>query len=139
MRRIGFESLLVRFGEGIQVIEGVWGRVYHLTKEDANTSPSVIQGTMIFLNTPVQVLVDPKSTHSFISHVLIQCLNLGLEDLGCLMLVATPLGKQVKTSTGYKKGKLELGNSEFSLELTSLDIQDFDMILGMVFLSTYKA
>ncbi|XP_052209182.1 uncharacterized protein LOC127812702 [Diospyros lotus] len=115
------------------------GRVYHLTREDANASLSVIQGTLIFLNTPVQVLIDPGSTHSFISHALIQSLNMKLEDLECPMLVATPLGKQVKTSTGYREGKVELGDSEFALELTSLEIQDFDMILGMDFLSKYKA
>ena len=28
MRRIGFESLLVRFGEGIQIVEGVWSRAF---------------------------------------------------------------------------------------------------------------
>lgn len=115
------------------------GQVYHLMREDANASPSVIKGTLIFLNTPVQVLIDPGSTHSFISHALIQSLNLELEDLICPMLVATPLGKQVETSMGYREGRVELGNSKFALKLTSLEIQDFDMILGMDFLSKYKA
>ena len=45
-------------------------QVYNLTKEDVEANPSVIQGTLFILDTPVHALIDPVSTHSFISHAL---------------------------------------------------------------------
>lgn len=115
------------------------GRVFNLTREDANANPSIIQGTIIFLGTPVQVLIDPRSTHSFISYALAHCLELELGELGSPMIVSTPFGRQVETYIGYGDGRIILGNNEFPVELTSLDIQDFDIILGMDFLTKYNA
>ncbi|XP_052204037.1 uncharacterized protein LOC127809313 [Diospyros lotus] len=115
------------------------GRVFNLSKEDVTLNPAVIQGTMIFLNTSVQVLVDPGSTHSFISHALTRCLELELEELSYPMVIATPLNKEMETRLGYKDGKISFGNGEWAIELISLDIQDFDLILGMDFLSKYNA
>jgi len=94
---------------------------------------------MIFLNTPVQALINPGSTHSFISYALARYLGLELRELSCPMIVAIPLGKQVRTYTDYKDGWILLGNNEFMVELTSLGIQDFDLILGMDFLSKHNA
>ena len=55
------------------------------------------------------------------------------------MIVTIHLGKQVKTRTSFRNKKILIGNSEFQINLTSLEIQDFDLILGMVFLSKYNA
>ena len=53
------------------------------------------------------------------------------------MIVATPLGKQMETCTKYEKERIMLRDNEFWVELTSLEFQDFDLILGMDFLSKY--
>jgi len=55
------------------------------------------------------------------------------------MMVATPLNKKMETCTSYKDGKISLENSEWAIELVSLDIQDFDLIIGMDILSKYNA
>ena len=94
---------------------------------------------MIFLDTPVQILIDPGSTHSFVSHALAHCLEFGLRELRCPMIVSTPFGRKVGTYTGYGDGWIVLGNSEFPVELTFLDIKDFDIILGIDFLTEYNA
>jgi len=70
----------------------------------------------------MQVLIDPRSTHSFVSHSLPHCLELELGKLGCPMIVSTPFGKQVESCKGYEGGRIILGDSEFSVELTFLDI-----------------
>ncbi|XP_052172213.1 uncharacterized protein LOC127788143 [Diospyros lotus] len=71
------------------------GRAYNLIKEDVGTNPAVVQGTLFISDTPVHALIDPGSTHSFMSYAL-----------------ATSL---------------------------ELDVYDFDVILGMDFLSRYDA
>jgi len=45
----------------------------------------------------------------------------------------------VETCTGFRDGRILLGDSEFRVELMSLEIQDFDLILGMDFLSKHNA
>ncbi|XP_052198269.1 uncharacterized protein LOC127805556 [Diospyros lotus] len=130
---------IVQFGANKGSMEPQWGRVFSLTREDASVNPSIIQGTMIFLDTPVQVLIDPGSTHSFILHALAHCLELEYGELGCPMNVSIPFGRQVETYIGYGDERIVLGNNEFPVELTSLDIQDFDIILGMDFLTKYNA
>ena len=39
------------------------GRVYNMTKEEVETDPAVIQGTLFLLSTPVHALIDPGATH----------------------------------------------------------------------------
>ncbi|XP_052173738.1 uncharacterized protein LOC127789029 [Diospyros lotus] len=65
--------------------------------------------------------------------------ELELEELSFPMMIATPLNKEMETRLGYKDGKISFGNGEWAIELISLDIQDFDLILGMDFLSKYNA
>ncbi|XP_052206818.1 uncharacterized protein LOC127811150 [Diospyros lotus] len=130
---------IIQFGANKVSMELQRGHVFNLTREDARANPSIIQGTMIFLDTPVQVFIDLGSTHSFVSHALARCLKLELGELGCPIIVSTPFGRQVETYTGYGDGWIVLGNNEFPVKLTSLDIQDFDIILGMDFLTKYNA
>ena len=62
--------------------EPLRGRVFNLIREYANADPIVIQGTLTFLNTLVQVLIDPGFIHSFISHVLALYLELESRKTG---------------------------------------------------------
>ena len=55
------------------------------------------------------------------------------------MVIVTPLGKQVETYMGFRDGRILLGDNEFRVELMSLEIQDFNLILGMDFLSKHNA
>jgi len=55
--------------------------VFNLTQEEVNTDLTIIQGTVIFLNNPMQALIDPGSTHSFISFALVYHLGLELREL----------------------------------------------------------
>ena len=59
------QPLKIKEGNGTQQ-----ARVYNLTKEDIEANSSVIQGTLFILDTLVHALIDPGSTHSFISHAL---------------------------------------------------------------------
>ena len=70
-------------------------RVYNLTKEDIEANPSVIQGTLFILDTLVHALIDPGSTHSFISHALAGNLRVETESMGCLMVISTPMGRSM--------------------------------------------
>ena len=55
---------------GSQQKPKVQGRVFALTKQDAEASPSVVSGTLLVSSQHAQVLFDSGSTHSFILHRL---------------------------------------------------------------------
>ncbi|XP_052198240.1 uncharacterized protein LOC127805518 [Diospyros lotus] len=115
------------------------GRVYNLTCEDAEADPTVIEGTLFFSNIPVHALIDPGSTHSFVSHASIKNLKLEPRELGYQMIIATPMGLILETTVGCQGCKLDMGGESFKINLAVLDIQDFDMIIGMDFLSVHEA
>ena len=89
-----------------QTLEAQQGRVFNLTRQDSVENPTVIQGTMFISGFPMHVLVDSRAIHSFISHALAKLLGEELDNLNCRMIVATPMGKSLETSLGYKNKKI---------------------------------
>lgn len=83
------------------------GRVFNLTHQDTAEDPTVIQGTMFISSFPMHVLIDSGASHSFISHALSKILGKKPENLKCRMIVATPMGKSLETSSGYKNKKFK--------------------------------
>ncbi|XP_052193851.1 uncharacterized protein LOC127802184 [Diospyros lotus] len=114
-------------------------RVFHLTRQDTIEDPAVIEGTMLLSGIPMHVLIDSRASHSFISHAFAEILKEKPENLNCRMIVATPIGKSLETSSGYKDRKIQIGEVEFLVDLILLEFQDFDVILGIDFLAKYNA
>ena len=124
---------------GSQQKPKVQGRVFALTKQDAEASPSVVSGTLLVSSQHAQVLFDSGSTHSFILHRLAQRLNMELESLNYELCVATPFGQQMNTHKVYKSFNVLVFGRELEANLMLLDMFEFDMILGMDWLSTFYA
>ncbi|WRX17578.1 Reverse transcriptase domain - like 10 [Theobroma cacao] len=55
------------------------------------------------------------------------------------VIVHTPLGEQLVRNTYYRDYDIKVGEEEFKGDLISLEIWDFDLILGMDWLSTHRA
>ena len=55
------------------------------------------------------------------------------------LLVSTPMGDVVLVTMVYKDCELKIGKKELNVDLIPLAIHDFDMILGMDWLSFYRA
>ena len=53
------------------------------------------------------------------------------------MIVATPMGDYVVTSKMVKDFIVTIGYREMPFDLVLLDLQDFDVILGMDWLASY--
>ncbi|XP_052171569.1 uncharacterized protein LOC127787550 [Diospyros lotus] len=115
------------------------GRVFHLTQQDMTEDPAVIEGTMLLSGISMHVLIDSGASHLFISHAFAKVLGDKPENLNCRMIVATPMGKSLETSSEYKNRKIQIGEVEFLVDLILLEFQDFDVILGMDFLTKYSA
>ncbi|KAL0311461.1 UNVERIFIED_CONTAM: Transposon Ty3-G Gag-Pol polyprotein [Sesamum angustifolium] len=58
-------------GSGAQITQGqTQARIYNMTREEAPASNDVISGTILLFDVEAYVLIDPGSTHSYISSEL---------------------------------------------------------------------
>ena len=62
-----------------------------------------------------------------------------MEQLSYDMHVTSPLGHIVNVNRVYKNCPIVIQDRKFSADLIALPFQEFDLILGMVWLSKHKA
>ena len=62
-----------------------------------------------------------------------------VEPLAYDMLVTSPLGHSIRVNRVYKNCPLMVHDREFSIDLIALPFHEFDLILGMDWLSKHRA
>ena len=104
--------------------------------EDA---PRAIAGNFTLYDTKMHAVVDPGSTHSYICIEQLSDKFPSVEPLAYDMLVTSPLGHSVRVNRVYKNCPLVIHDREFSVDLIALPFHEFDLILGMDWLSKHRA
>ena len=83
------------------------------------------------------MLIDTGSTHSFVSPSFAKGFPSAPSQLIRELSISTPLGKSIDTDKVYKSCVVQVGQHELLADLVVLDFHDFDVILGMDWLSTH--
>ena len=96
-------------------------------------------GTIQVFDRDAYVLIDPGATHSFISAKFIAQVNIEIQPIDCSMVVSLPTGDSLIANRVYMGCRVIIEGHEFRANLVLLDIQDFDVILGMDWLSRHHA
>ncbi|KAK4844624.1 hypothetical protein QYF36_022406 [Acer negundo] len=107
--------------------------------KDAETIPDVVTGMLTIFCHDAHVLIDPGSTHSFVSRSFMVYMDKELRPLDCSMVVSTPIGKSLLAESVYRDSKVIVCKHELHIDLIPFDICDFDVILGMDWLATHHA
>ena len=81
--------------------------------------------------------IDPGSTHSYVCTEHLFDKMSSVEQLAYDMHVTSPLGHSVKVNRVYKNCPLVIHDREFSVDLIALPFHEFDLILGMDWLSKH--
>ncbi|KAG5549121.1 hypothetical protein RHGRI_014480 [Rhododendron griersonianum] len=115
------------------------GRVFAVTRQRAQASPGVVTGTLVISGSYARVLLDPGSTHSFVSNVFSKYLDKPAKVLNIALAISTPVGDVVVINVSFSGCELVIGGRKLVVDLLPLDMNDFDIILGMDFLSGYHA
>ncbi|CAA3011864.1 DNA RNA polymerases superfamily [Olea europaea subsp. europaea] len=115
------------------------GRVFAMTQQEAEESLDVVMGMLSIFGRNACSLIDSGATHSFISHALASHADKMSEPLNSELVVMTPVGDSLLASWVYKDCGIRVDNHELKADLIPLDIHDFDVILGMDFLSRHCA
>ena len=116
-------------GRGPQAgTSGVQGCVYAITPPVESPDQPVIQDTFLLSRLWARVLFDYGVSYSFIAASVVIELGLEVEALEKPLYVSSPLGIRVRI------GMICL----LTVDLRVVDMLEFDVILGMDWLTTYR-
>jgi hypothetical protein len=110
-----------------------------MTYEDVGVVPNVVAGTLQLDTMQIYALIDPRASHSFVSYKIMNNLHMLSSNLAIGVTVSTPLGENIHIDDIYRGVKLYIGGLQLRVDLMPLELYDFDVILGMDWLSKHKA
>ena len=84
-------------------------------------------------------LVDPGATHSFISVPFTERYQIESQHIDGRMVVSVPNGDTMISERIVPGSRLVIQNKDFPADLIVLCFHDFDIILGMDWLSRHRA
>ena len=126
-------------GRGPQAgTSGVQGRVYAITPPAESTNQPIIQGTFLLSRLWARVLFDSSASNSFIAASVVIELGLEVETLEEPLYVSSPLGIRERIGMICRGCELEISVILLTMDLRVMDMSEFDIILGMDWLTAYK-
>ena len=85
-----------------------------------------------------RVLFDFGASHSFIASSVVKELGLQVETLEEPLYVSSPLGMRARIGMICHGCELEITGTLFTVDLRITDMSEFDVILGMDWLTAYR-
>ncbi|XP_073064078.1 uncharacterized protein [Primulina eburnea] len=122
------------FGKG-----KVQGRIFTITKEGANPDASVISGNIFILGKEALTLIDTGATHSFISEEFMNTISVKPTVVPVEFNIVLPSGEEIWTNSMFKACPVLMGSRLLYADLIVITMVAFDVILGMDWLSAYRA
>ncbi|XP_017632621.1 uncharacterized protein LOC108475139 [Gossypium arboreum] len=114
-------------------------RAYAIRARKETLAPDVIIGTIFFLDTNVNVLIDPGSMRSYVGITLVSDKKIPFESTKFVIKVMNPLGYYVLVDKVCKNCPLMIQGCNFPTDLMLLPFDEFDVIQGIDWLALYDA
>ncbi|GJY78995.1 putative nucleotidyltransferase, ribonuclease H [Tanacetum coccineum] len=115
------------------------GRIFAMTAHQAATSQGTVSGILSLRGSKAYVLFDTGSTHSVISSSFAQRVSLTSSVLDPPMSITTPMQTSVTITTIYPDFPITIEDNICFAQLLPMTMHDFDIILGMDWLSEHQA
>ena len=112
---------------------------YAIKAREDQDALEVVAGIFSPYDIEMHALIDPRSTHSYvcIEHVFNKIPI--VKQLACGMHVTSPLGHSVSVNSVYRNCPIIIQAREFLVHLITLPFREFDLIIGMDWLSKPRA
>ncbi|GJV19174.1 putative reverse transcriptase domain-containing protein, partial [Tanacetum coccineum] len=114
-------------------------RAFMLGAEEARQDPNIVTDTFTLNNHFSTTLFDSSADYSFVSTTFIPLLGLEPSELGFKYEIEIASGQLVEIDKVIKSCKLEIKGHVFDIDLIPFGHGSFDVIIGMDWLSNYKA
>jgi len=92
---------------------------------------AVVSGTFLINTLPTWILFDAGATHSFINPATSRRLACLLDEMDVQLCVTTPLGSVYQEKLVVRNCPIVIQNRMFPADLVLLEIQCYDVVLGM--------
>ncbi|KAA3487058.1 Transposon Ty3-G Gag-Pol polyprotein [Gossypium australe] len=112
-------------------------RIYAIRAREEASSPDVITGTFALHDTKIIALINPGSTHSYIFMKLVSKMSMPIESIEFVIKVSNPIGKNELVDKVCKDCPLMIRGHYFKVILMLLPFDEFDIILGIDWLTTH--
>ncbi|KAM6556485.1 hypothetical protein CsatB_003504 [Cannabis sativa] len=124
-----------------QKLEGkpVLAQIFVITQADAAASPSMVRGQLLINNSHFNVLFDFGTIHSYVVSRVINLLGRPYDLLERGFGTLMPSGKLVISNKRTRSMPVRIEDRELRADLIELKLTEFDIILGMDFLSKHLA
>ena len=124
---------------GIQIKAGTQARVYAVTQQDADAAPNMVTGIISILDHDAYTLVDPGATHFFASKHFLDHFQIKTQPLEGRMRVSLLARDSLFSDRVVRDSRVLIGGQEFPADIVALDMRDFDVVLGIDWLSRHRA
>ena len=99
----------------------------------------MVIGIISILEHDAYTLVDPGATHSFESKPFLDRFQIETQPLRDHMRVSLPAGDPLFSNRVVRDSRVLIRGQEFPANLVALDMWDFEVVLGMDWLSRHRA
>ncbi|XP_070014130.1 uncharacterized protein [Nicotiana sylvestris] len=106
---------------------------------EAKSFDAVIIGSVMVFHRDASVLFDPSSTYSYVLSYFNSYLDMSCDSLSTPIYVSMPIGDSIMVDQVYHACFVTIRSCETRVDLLFLNMMDFDVILGMDWLSPYHA
>ncbi|XP_071712301.1 uncharacterized protein [Rutidosis leptorrhynchoides] len=110
-----------------------------MTTHQASQAQGTVSGTVTLNGVKAHVLFDTGATHSVISLSFSKCVNLSPSVLHLPVCISTPFGYSVIIICMYIDCPISIENNVHHAQLLPMEMHDFNIILGMDWLSPHHA
>ncbi|CAA0825696.1 Uncharacterized mitochondrial protein AtMg00860, partial [Striga hermonthica] len=114
-------------------------RVYAVDQAEAAQQPDTMSGMVVLNDIPVFALFDTGATHTFISRRCLDAIGVHAVTAVDPLEVSLASGRKIVTSAKASDLSLSIGGRVLTADAFVLEMRDFDLILGMDWLSFYHA
>ncbi|XP_073139135.1 uncharacterized protein [Henckelia pumila] len=107
------------------------GRIFVMQAKEANLDTTLITGRILVAGVATRALLESRATHSFISEAFTRKRGIECEEMFGGFTVTIPSGEELSTRNIVKNLELLLQGQSVSANLIVLPMPEFDLILGM--------
>ena len=119
--------------------KGPNARTFKMTKKTPDKDSDVVAGTLSVNSMSVQVLIDSGASKSFVSVGLVDKLDCVLTALDETLVIEVANCDRISVNQVCSQCKIEIAGKCFLADLIPFKLGEFDVILGMDWLSLYQA